>query len=542
MPEAILHATTKNDDRNRAGEPRTLGQLRSEYPWFCIVFAALCLLYVIPIFIPRFLPFTDLPPHVSGVFTLAQYGNPAFALSDYYYVSNWFHPYMAHRLSMVFLSYLVGSAELAVKLNVVLYLVAAPCLVLLLINRLGRNPWAAIIVFPLLYNYPFAYGFLSYTLGICALLFGYLVWEKHGAKPTLHTYLLFSAVGLLIFLLHVQVFLYWLVTFPILVALRFYCHSIRKTHAFLSLLTLTPGLLLTIAYAVSSFSSSATTHGETTPHLFSLPDLYQRMRDLPWYLGFHWRTDGTTLTLLGLGLVLVAAAIAPRSAETAQPLTWRATLWRDRYGLLSLAFLVGSFVLPESVGGKIYFISARLPSIALLLLPIVFSRIIGFSHLVVKLGVTGIAIAMAMLIALQLRSFDAESREFQNVIDVIPQKARVRCQIDDPSSSATGLQPYVHFCGYVHAARGGLNGFLFRFLGIDYREPYQIDQMMLFYWQYEASKNFSFSRYGDLFDYYIVRVGQGSDIYEPGQKYGHYFERILANKKWRVYRRIRSFL
>ena len=151
--------------------------------------------------------------------------------------------------------------------------------------------------------------------------------------------------------------------------------------------------------------------------------------------------------------------------------------------------------------------------------------------------------SLGLYVLLQMAAFRIESADFRRVIDVVPMGARVRCQIDENQSAIFQLPAYRHFCSYVLAERGGLNGFIFRHLGLEYQEPYRVPVGLLYHWQDAPTRRFDFQRFGDLYDYYVGRAERGATslAYDAGGSLAAYVEPVLSVGQWRVYRRVRSF-
>jgi hypothetical protein len=144
-------------------------------------------------------------------------------------------------------------------------------------------------------------------------------------------------------------------------------------------------------------------------------------------------------------------------------------------------------------------------------------------------------------IAWQMGDFERESAGFDTMVRQIPTGSRVRCNIDDPWSGVTRLAAYRHFCSYILAEKGGLNGFLFRKIGIDFQPPWIIPQEAMYYWQHDPTRRFDFGSFGDNFDYYVVRARDEKTAYDDDGPLARFFEPIADEGPWRLYRRVASF-
>lgn len=528
-----------------------LWQLRRERPWFFIVFLVLLVLFTVPVFIPDFLPFIDYPQHASEVMILGNYGNPEFNFSKFYYIKSWYHPYMAHRIAVTALAYFTG-AELAMRLYIVLYLVAVPFGVLSLLSHLKRSPWPSILSFLGLYSFPLLYGFITYCVGTAAVIWGYFIWEKVRNRNAWDQLAWLAPAGLVIFLLHPHAFAYWFGTLPVLHALHLWRERRSWKPMFATFISLIPGFLLLFLHWILAFESIATIRTGGV-EMFHSPTYAKRLDDILYNAGALW-TDSTwaVLLLLIVGLFLLSP-LFPQDTQTPpnddEPIatTWVETLWQARYLIVVFTYLGGAFMLPENFGGQ-HFVASRFPSMAILILPLALSRGRFWQARPLIVLTSVLMIALGGVVMKQMGTFHQESRELQRAIDVIPRGAQYRCQIDAPYSrvfnrtpSSPEMPTYRHFCAYIQLQKGGLNGFQFRNLGIDYQKPYQISQDKLYYWQLAPSEYFEYETYGDRFDYYIVKHPEGITPYDPGQKLSRNLLSIYKGTAWAVYRRVLPF-
>src|SRR5262249_22985770 len=123
---------------------------------------ALLPLYLLPLFLTRFLPGLDLPFHLAIADSL---GKSQTAYESHLQLS----PYVLHYLALRLLSYAMPIL-LAHKLVVAAYIAALPWSLARLLDACGRSRVPALLAFPLAYNMPLHYGFFSFSLSVPLLL------------------------------------------------------------------------------------------------------------------------------------------------------------------------------------------------------------------------------------------------------------------------------------------------------------------------------------------------------------------------------------
>lgn len=427
---------------------------------------------------------------------------------------------------------LIG-ADLTYRLYLALYLIGVPLAMLWMVTRRALSPWPSLLVFPLLYSFPLAYGFVTYLVGTAVVLCGLPVLERWLEQPTRRGLAGIAGLGLAIFALHPQAWGYWamaLVGLGLLWAIR---QPGDWRNGILLQVSSVPPIALALVFILARLDfSDSSGAGE--------PGLRERFLDLPANTLLFWTEP------LFFGLVFTFAAIAtvalldPRRARLQLPASWSQSLWHHRYLLFAGALLAGGLLAPERLGDQ-FFVASRFPSMAVLLLPLILAGAAAWQGRLVPALTSATVAALGLLLLLQFMGFHAESSSFSQVIERIPEGARYRCQIDDPQSDLSIFPVYRHFCSHILASRGGLNGFLFRSEGVDFKKPYQVPQSELYYWQAAPTRRFDFAKYGNLYDYYVVRSSERHTPYDPGQPLAPFFKRLFAQGKWRVYQRTHAF-
>src|SRR5688572_9910696 len=135
-----------------------------------IVWIALTIAILYPVWHQRLLPMLDTPNHLALVRGWHSYGDPSYGIAHFYELRIRVVPYLLYYGSVHLLTY-VFPIEIAHKLFLSGYLVLFPLSVLSLARALGRSPWLGLGAFPLCFNQNWIYGFASYLMSVALMLF-----------------------------------------------------------------------------------------------------------------------------------------------------------------------------------------------------------------------------------------------------------------------------------------------------------------------------------------------------------------------------------
>ncbi|MEW5849305.1 MAG: hypothetical protein AB2A00_10850 [Myxococcota bacterium] len=489
------------------------------------VFYALAVLFALPVFLSRFLPFPDYPLHVGELHVLANATDPTIA--PYYDVeSAWWHPYTPHRLLLLPLTLLVG-AELAYRLFLLVYLLGVPLAALALVRRTGRSPWLALLIFAVLYSYPFVFGFSTYCAATAMVLVLYVVLESwlSSEEPSPRESLRLGAVFLLIFLLHPQAFLYALITSVALLVMHHVAHGRSVVPSLRRLLTaMLPPLMLLTSYVVSHWG------GKDVETQFFPTRL--RFRALPIYAGAMWEDNTVYIIVYALVAVVALSRLVPDGKGEAS--SFAQAVWRGRYLVLMLLYVAGSVVLPEVYGHQHYMASRMVP-MALLMLPMALSDGPLWHGRVLPAIVATLVAGLGLTLATDFLVFNVESRGFQAVIEFLPRASRYRCMVHSARSSILDMPVYDGFCSYVLVEKGGLAGPMHEHTGIRFQEPYRFSD------EFDVHRDFDLREHGDRYEYFVVHASAPLAAFEPGGALHERVALVLENGPWRVYQRTRPF-
>jgi len=180
---------------------------------FAAGYAILLPFFLAPLFATRLLPGLDLPFHIAAADLLSKVGDPSSPYAPYYDGGLRMAPYAAHFLALAMLGKVIGLLA-AHKLIIVLYVAGLPLSAAWLLAACGRSRVPALLAFPLAYNLPLHYGFITFTLSLPVVLLLLAAMVKlafvRGRRRTLWTWTLVAALAFLLFLCHLQNHLYGL--------------------------------------------------------------------------------------------------------------------------------------------------------------------------------------------------------------------------------------------------------------------------------------------------------------------------------------------
>ena len=129
---------------------------------FWVSFAVCAVVSVIPIWIVKYLPMTDLTQHLLQVVWWERMSDPDFPYAGYFEL-NWFNPYygayLPARLLLPFMS-----APAAINVVLSCCVAGLPLSIYYLMRKTRRPAWLAFFGFPLAYGYCFSQGMVNFLL------------------------------------------------------------------------------------------------------------------------------------------------------------------------------------------------------------------------------------------------------------------------------------------------------------------------------------------------------------------------------------------
>lgn len=172
-------------------------------PRFLLValfFAAACSL--LPVWIGRYLPLLDYPGHLANLFIWRHLSDPAYGFSRYYEPNATLLPYWV-QFGLEWTLSVVVSEETAQKLFLSLSIAGLPLSVALYAKQLGRDPWVAVLAFPLAWNMNVSHGFLAFIGGLPILFLALRSLHAHMSSPSLKSFVCAALWGILVYFSHI---------------------------------------------------------------------------------------------------------------------------------------------------------------------------------------------------------------------------------------------------------------------------------------------------------------------------------------------------
>ncbi|MEM7434121.1 MAG: hypothetical protein AAF436_03145 [Myxococcota bacterium] len=174
--------------------------------WFSISFWGCCALLLVPLWSVDYLPMVDLPQHAAQIGIWTRWSDPAFGYQELY-TRNWFTPYLfGYLLAYALTAVLSINAALTTVISAAV--VGVPVATRFLLREVGANRWWVFAVFPGVYGFSFDWGFFNFLVGIPIALASLVVVLRYTNEPTLRRGLGLAALLLGLFFVHVLLFGY----------------------------------------------------------------------------------------------------------------------------------------------------------------------------------------------------------------------------------------------------------------------------------------------------------------------------------------------
>ncbi len=126
--------------------------------------------FVRPLWVTRFLPLHDVPNHVARITAYHYLPDAAWNLQPFYERAIGLVPYVAHYYLVHLLTYLTQDVLRANAIFMSAYVLAAPLCGLVFARSLGRNPYLALLLYPLAVGVFFQWGFIAFCVGVMLVL------------------------------------------------------------------------------------------------------------------------------------------------------------------------------------------------------------------------------------------------------------------------------------------------------------------------------------------------------------------------------------
>jgi len=475
---------------------RRLRELATAHQGLPLLWIALTVVALAPIWSQRLLPHVDMPNHLALVRGWHNYDNPAYRISEFFDLRIRPVPYIGFYATLHWMMYAV-TIETAYKIFLSAYVVLFPLSVLSLSRALGRSPWMAVMAFPLIFSQCWVYGFASYLLGLTLLVFGFATLIRYYDSGSQRQLALLFVLSFLTYFFHILPWACLGLTFMTLAVL----HPDRYHRTLVAALALTPSLALAI-YSTAAERAANVYFVETRPEMIafwadfptSLKDFSTRVSGLfPGYID-----DACTFVLLGC---VVAMLIWQRVKYGAQP----RDLTARRLHALAVVFFFAYLALPVEIKNPIkwFYIAQRLPTFIMILLLLRPSVPMARTRLLFVVPAIVFAIVLPLKLVKLYRSFSTRNMGFIHLVQevpiggtclVVPRGMRPSMTMDPVAMGPV----YDHLGSWPMALRGGYDHFAFD-QGVPIRPKKRLGTPN--FW---SADTFDF-RQAPEYEYYLVR-------------------------------------
>jgi len=442
---------------------------------FVLAYALASFAVVVPLWIGRYLPMTDLAQHAAQVSIWQHYGQPGWDYADHY-VLHLFTPYLLG-YALVRLFAVFATIPVAIKLVVSLAVLALPAATLHHVRASGGDRWTVFLAFPVAFGHGFYWGFLNFILAVPLGIFLVTVGQQFAKRPTPGRGVALTFLAVVLFFAHGMVFGLAILIATALIALE--AGNVRRF-----LVRVIP--FAVCAVLVVPWFLSTRGHGEVLTTDWGLG--FQRVID------FAGALLGDSADLDAAGVAIAAAVVY---AVIARP---RLSPHLARLAPFILA-LAAALLVPRRLMG-IHHTGERLavfvvPFLAAALTPNP-DRTIRWRGHVLALG---IALAWSATLAVRFYCFNREAAGFTKVAEHIERNRTMTAFILDTTSDFAPGQPYWHFLSWAHAERGGYLGTGFDSFNLIARPRHDVDLPSA----PGSAHLFDWAKHGP-FDYYLVRT------------------------------------
>jgi hypothetical protein len=512
---------------NRVRELRRLVLWEGGLP---VVWIALTIVALIPVWHQRMLPMLDTPNHLGLIRAWHSYHDPAYHIADYFTLRVRPVPYFLFYATINLLMYVVN-IEVANKLFLSAYLILFPLSILALTRALRRSPWLALGGFVLAFNQNWIYGFSSYLMGTVFMFFAMAAlirWLNEGQRGQV---IWLGIATVLCYFSHVEAwFCFGLCAISLL--LLYWRRWQRGLWASLAMLP-------SVGFAAAAYFEERHSHS------------YFKNGEGLSALGGSWRDFPTSVIEFPRRVMELFPGNIDRAILIAVSLTilalcvWRGTSMRDdapeQRGQLRI-MLVVLFVTYLTLPYQIYrpmswwYVAPRVPSMMaplILLLPAVPS-VRGWQRLLFIPFVIA-AVVIPLQLAALYRNFSQRNIGFMRLVEQLPRGKRVLVVVrgmmrgpgsEELSGDAASSGPvYWHFSSWPMALNGGYVPYLF-----DQGIPV-VPKLKLQAPPWANTDTFE-SRQAPDFEYYLVRSPSDDMEREPSLK-------VLERQgEWVLFKRI----
>lgn len=435
---------------------------------------------LLPLWLVKYPPMTDLPAHAAQVFIIKNLHNPAFGFEGVYEV-NFFTPYLfAYATALLFAQFFSVLVSLKLMLSIALFL--WPLSLRTMLKEAKGNLWWSLLGFPLFYGHAFYWGLITFEFSVPLAFFVLALGMSHAKKYSPKKAAGLAGAGVVLFFSHVIVFLY---TMMILGFYLFFCGNTWRDKA-RNLWPLLAPLPLVINWKYAVQGDYGAINWEVDP-LGPLLRIYHFPGLLLEASVYHWVV---AVVVLSMAFLIYADH---KLRHYSQPLTWT-------FAFVLLLYLF----FPED-----YFISKRMmPFVAALFLINFVPHKKPGTMGVKKLLVTVLVVSWTAFLSARFWKYNLEAKQIDSIIEVMEPRKRVLGLMFQRFHKDAFAFPFVHFVNWYQAEKGGYVRHTFT----SYRSPtlvrFKSPEEMAYHNHYSLLcwQPGKFDWYREThFDYFIVR-------------------------------------
>jgi hypothetical protein len=457
------------------------GYTVSESRGFVAAFALCSLVALCVLWLPKYLPLTDLPQHAAQISIWKHLNDPAYGFADAFEL-HYFTPYLlGYGLARLFAE--AFSVLVALKLVLTLAVLGLPLSLLGLLQVTRGDRWWSLVGFPLAFGYAFLWGFFNYVVAV-PLGVLYLTFVVDCARRfSVRRAVLLGVLSTLLLAAHLLLFALCVLSAAAL--LGFSAKTCRAR--LLRLAPLSVSVLLALAWVLRRGQGGAVVRN-------SFRYGFQRVLDAPALLvGYPKDTAALLVGLLIISFFVISGVRPAKERERWLPLG----IWVCAYLLVPRTYSNVALLYPR--------LAALMVPFAILATELGKPRV---RPLLIHIAVTVIALGWMFVVFVGFYAFDRDARQFDVVMQGMPGKQRIRSLIFDRGEEYTpGGVPFLHFPVWYQVEKGGTTSFSFGCssvtVAVSRPQDCRLAEMLVMDWVPAA---FDMRREQDAYDYYIVRA------------------------------------
>ncbi len=506
---------------------------RDDERWFRVAFWVLALAGCAPLWIAKYLPLLDLPNHLAAVAVWHYHDDPKWDFARFYDLNLVPLPYWAHYYTVHLLTYVTHSVELSNKIFLTGYALALPWAALALARRFDRSPWLALFVFPLVWNFNLADGFIAYCAGFAVMPLALALVDEYCERLNWILALAVIVVGSLTYFFHLLAYALFLVSAGLIVLMQ-----ARPLNPRLLALRALPVLSCAgIGFWALRHANTMRFHKvvDAGPRLLifdPLPDRLQQITDRLINILPGSVDELVVVVLAACWLALAVTAMRePREEAAPRQPSWRA--WAPQ------ACMLGAFILyletPRSMQRPFYWhmINGRF------VVAIVFFAILTLRgkienwRRIFLIPVFIFVLIYDVSLCRAFREFNRHAAGFDELVDMVPRDKNVLVLMLRPTGdSSVIVAAFNQFPSLAQIRHGGYNHY-------NFHEGFPLKyRLMLPAPPWSRGDLFQFDTQGPYWDYFLTfREGWVfRPMDEPLAK--HQIELVAQRGEWRLYRNV----